>query len=112
MLLRAAASWVLGQDVPFGDAFLTMLVAGIINGIIGFGAGFIYGATTGTAEGVQIVSLILVPICFLIQAGIISGKLETDFGSACAVTFTMYVIVFVIAAIVGGAMLVLMRSTS
>ena len=111
VLLRAAASWVLGEDVPYGDAFLTMLVAGIINGAVGFTAGFVYGAATGTAEGVQIVSLILVPVSFLIQAGVISSKLETDFGAACAVTFTMYVIVFVIAAIVGGAMFLMMRPT-
>jgi hypothetical protein len=107
-VLRGAAYFVLGDHVGFGSAFVTCLVAILINGVLGFGAGFTYGAVTGSAEGSQILSLILLPITFLIQSGVISSNLDTDFGAACLVSLAMYAIWFVIGIILVGAVFVFM----
>jgi hypothetical protein len=105
-VLRAAAYFVLGDHVGFGSAFTTSLVANLINGVLGFGAGFIYGAVNGSAEGSQVLSLVILPVTFLIQSGVISSNLDTDYGAACLVSLAMYAIWFVIGIIIVGAIFV------
>lgn len=109
-ILRAAAHWALGQDVAYGDAFVAMFLASVVNFALGLGAGFAYGVITGSEEGSGMLSLIMLPIAFCVQSGVISSKLETDFGSACKVTLTMYAIYFAIIIVIGGAVFAVLRS--
>jgi len=95
-VLRGGAYMVLREHVEFGTAFMTMLVANLINAIGGFLIGFGYGAMTGSAEGAGALSLLMLPVSFLVQSGIISNSLETDYGAACLVSLAMYAIWFVI----------------
>jgi hypothetical protein len=112
VILRAAASWVLGYDVAYGDAFVTMFLASLLNFGASLGVGFAYGMVKGAEESTGILSFILLPVGFLIQSGVISSKLDTDFGSACKVTLAMYAIGFAIALLLGGIFLIFVRSTT
>jgi hypothetical protein len=105
-LLRAAAYFVLGDHVNFGTAFMTIMVGNLINCVLIVSASFMYGAVNGSAEGSQVLSLTMLPIAFLIQSGVISSNLDTDYGTACLVSLAMYAIWFVIGIILGGAIYV------
>jgi len=104
-VLRGGAYFVLREHVEFGTAFMTMLVANLINMIAGFLVGAGYGVATGSAEGSEVLSLLMLPVGFLIQSGIISNSLETDYGAACLVSLVMYVIWFLIIVVLVGILL-------
>jgi hypothetical protein len=101
-VLRGGAYFVLREHVEFGTAFMTMLVANLINMIVGFLVGAGYGVATGSGEGKEVLSLLMLPVGFLIQSGIISNSLETDYGAACLVSLVMYVIWFVVILVLVG----------
>jgi hypothetical protein len=109
VILRAVAHWVLGYDVAYGDAFVAMFLASVVNFGLGLGVGFAYGAITGSEEVPSMLSLIMLPVVFLVQSGVISSKLETDFGSACKVTLTMYAIYFAIIVVIVVAAFAVLR---
>lgn len=109
VILRAAAHWVLGQVVAFGDAFVAMFLASLLNSGLGLGVGFAYGVVTGSDQGSSMLSLIMLPVVFLVQSGVISSKLDTDFGSACKVTLTVYAIYFAIIVVIGMAAFAVLR---
>jgi hypothetical protein len=78
---------------------------GVWPGFQGFLVGAGYGVATGSGEGKEVLSLLMLPMGFLIQSGIISNSLETDYGAACLVSLVMYVIWFVIIVVLVGILL-------
>ena len=89
VILRAAAKWVEKLDVPFGNAYVTMLLAAIVNGLLGFVIGLAVGAGTQSREAVNAASLLMWPIGFCIQSGFVSSRIQIPFGRACLVSLTM-----------------------
>jgi hypothetical protein len=103
-LLRAAAQWVLGEDVPYGEAYSTMFLVSLINGFLRIGLGLAGGEGTS--------SFMMVPVSFLILSGVISSRLRTTFGAACLVALALSVITLVLFFVIGGIFFVVMRMTS
>jgi len=101
IFLRIAASWVLWEEVPFAEAYVTALLSYVINGLLGFGIGLIFGAITQAADSHHLISLLMLPIGFLVQSSVISSRLDTDYGSACLITLVMTLISFLVAVIIG-----------
>jgi hypothetical protein len=100
IVLRAATKWVVKWYVPFGEAYWTVFVSSIVNFMLGFVLSFVVGST-GSTEAVRVLQVILLPVGFLIQSGIISWRLELPFGKACLVSITMTGIVLGIALVLG-----------
>ena len=111
IVLRAASKWVAKMDVPFGRAYWTVFNCTIVNFTLGFVLGLVVGYTTGSTEAVNVLSIIMFPIGFFIQSGIISSRLKLSFGKACLVSLTMIGIVLGIALVVGLIIFLIMQAT-
>lgn len=111
ILLRAASHWVVKLDVPFGKAYWTVFIAFIVNFILGYFLGFVAAFTTGSTEVVDALSVIMLPVGFLIQSGIIGSRLKLSFGKACLVNITMIGIALGIAFAIGIFIFLLMTVT-
>ncbi len=94
IILRAATKWVLKTDTPFGEAYITFFIACLIN--------FAISVVMALLMGEDVTSLLMFPIGFLIQSGIISARLQTTFGQACQVSLAMIAVWFGIVLGVGG----------
>jgi hypothetical protein len=102
IILRAAAQWVKKIDIPFGSAFGTVLIAGVINYGIGFVFGLLIGAVApGNQIAMALLQLVLFPIGFLIQAAVISGRHSVSFGSALLIELVMWLIALAIGVVIG-----------
>lgn len=92
IILRAAAKWVEKTDVPFGSAFVTTLIILVTQLVIGGGIGFVVGSTTHSQDAVNGAALLMWPVGFCIQSGIISARMGIAFGRACLVSLAMLAI--------------------
>ena len=110
ILLRAASKWVAKLDVPFGKAYWTIFISFVVNFVLGFVLGFVVGAT-GSIEAIRVLQVILLPVGFLIQSGIISSRLELSFGKACLINITMVGIALGITLVVGLLIFLIMQAT-
>jgi hypothetical protein len=108
IILRAAVKWVKKLDIPFGSAYVTMLIAGFINYFLGFVVGAVVGmAAHGNESALIVMQLGLLPLGFLIQAAIISARHAMSFGSAVLVELAMMLITLIIGVIIGVFVLVI-----
>jgi len=108
ILLRAAAKWVLKEDIAFGSAFGTVLTFTFINFLIGF----LIGIATSSARSGEVILIATVLswiLGFFMQSWIISARHNTSFGRACLVSLTMLGIVICIAIVVLPIMYFLQR---
>ena len=101
VILRAAAKWVQKLDVGFGNAYVTVLLSVIANLVLGAIIGFSVGAATQSMDAVNAVSLLMMPVGFLIQSGIISSRLQIRFGRGCLVSLAMIGVAIGIFVVVG-----------
>lgn len=98
VILRAATYLVLGGHLPYGDAYATMFLMYIVNGVLGFAFTMLTNHLPDDTAGM--LSLATIPVSFLVQAAIIASRLEIDFGSACLISLAMMLIMVVIIVIV------------
>jgi len=112
IILRAAAKWVIKEDIAFGNAYVTVFIAYLINTVIGFIVGFAVGAATQSMEAVNAMTILMLPVGFLIQSGIIASRLKITFGKACLVSLAMIAVVIGIAIVLGGIIFVIMQLAS
>jgi hypothetical protein len=89
VLLRAAAKWVARLDVPFGKAYWTVYIAYICNFALAHLLGSAVAYDTNSIGAVNVLQVIVLPVGFLIQSGIISSRLELSFGKGCLISITM-----------------------
>ena len=89
IMLRAAAWWVEKMDVSFGDACVTVILAGITISILGFVVGLAVGAGMRSYGTVSTASLLMYPMGFLILSGFVSARIQIPFGRACLVSLIM-----------------------
>ena len=101
VILRAAAKWVQKLEVGFGNAYVTVLLSAIANLVLGAIVGFGVGAATQSMDAVNAVSLLMMPVGFLIQSGIISSRLQIPFGRGCLVSLAMIGVAIGIFLVVG-----------
>ena len=92
ILLRAAAKWVLGREVPYGQAYVTVLLPALINVVLGSILGYAIGSVTQSREAVSVVALLMLPVGFLILSIFISFQLGIPVGRACLVSIVMMAI--------------------
>ena len=112
VILRAAAKWVIKDDISFGTAYITVFLSSIICGALGFVVGIIEGSA-GMPDGSDIfLPLVMLPIVFLVHSGLISSRLSTSFKTACLITLVMIAISIGIGIIVGGIVFLVMQFTS
>jgi hypothetical protein len=106
IILRAAAKWVLEEDILFGNAYVTAFISCLNYIVIDLVVSelvvrFVVGAATQPMDVVNtIIFPIMLPVWFLIQAGIISWRLKTSFRKACLVLLAMIAMIFWILLIV------------
>ena len=96
VVLRAAAYMVSGDHLPYGEAYGTMFLSYIANGAIGFVFALALQSMTEPADGTNPLSLLMLPIAFFVQSGIISTRHETEFGPACLISLAVWLIWFAI----------------
>lgn len=101
IILRAAAKWVLKEDIAFGNAYLTALMCYLLS--VGLSIVILpIAAASGSLLAANIMTILSIPVNFLIQSSIISARLKTSFGKACLVSLMMLAIVIGIFIIVTG----------
>lgn len=88
------------MEVPYGQAYVTVLLPSLINVVLGFIVGYAVGSATQSVEAVNIASFLMHPVEFLILSGFISSRLTIPFGRACLVAFAMTAICIGIALVV------------
>jgi len=111
VILRAAAKWVEDLEIPYGEAYVTMLLSGVVNLIMGALVGFAVGFGTGSINAVQAAALLLVPVGFLIQSGFISSRHEVSFGSGFLISLLMIGIGLAIGLIIAIPLVLLILAT-
>jgi hypothetical protein len=93
IILRAAAQWVQKMDVPFRIAFVTILVSGIVNILMGInciGAVIFNSGSGPQTQDIETLARILIwPVGFLIQSGFVYLFLKIPFGRACLISLSM-----------------------
>jgi hypothetical protein len=104
IILRAAVYLVLRTHLCYGDAYSTVFLFYIANFFIGFVFAFLTNDLPD--ETASLYSWITLPIGFLVQAAILSSRLEISFGEALLVSLAMMLIVLVILVILAGIVLV------
>ena len=111
ILLRAAAQWVAKLDVPFGRAYWTVFLAFIVNFLLGYVLGFVVAFSGGSSEALTVLQVLLLPVGFLIQSGIISARLEVSFGKGCLISLVMTALVLGLALVIGVIFALVMAAT-
>ena len=96
VILREAAKWVIKEDVAYGNAYITVFLFVAFNMVIGFGVGEV-----GLWFGLKALTLLMLPVGFLIQSAIISMGLKTSFGKACLIALAMTAVIIGILIMVG-----------
>jgi hypothetical protein len=112
VILRAVAHWREKRDVPYGDAYLTMTLAGIANLLVSIVLRFAIRVAWNVELEVDSLAVLLamIPLGFVIQAGIIGARLRITFARACLVGLVMMAIALVMSLAVGVIAYVLMRT--
>jgi hypothetical protein len=102
ILLRAAAQWMKRLVIPFGSAYVTVLGAGLVNMVIGFGLGVMVGMITGGKPGSLLgLQIAMFLIGFLITAAFISSRHSVTYGDALFIEIGMFLIALAIGVILG-----------
>src|SRR5690606_24530301 len=89
VILRIAARWVLKEEIALGDACVTQIINTVVQAVLGFLVGFVVGSVTRSQDAVNIASILMLPVGFLIQSGIIATYLKVAFGKACLISLAM-----------------------
>lgn len=97
VIFRLAARWVLKKEIPLSDACSIL----VINALVQIVVGIVVGSVTRSQESVNLASISMLPVSFLIQSGIISSRLKITFGKACLVSLALMGIVLAILLVVG-----------
>lgn len=97
IVLRLAVRWVEKREIDYGTAYVTMLIGSLIQVGLGFVVGLVVGGATKSQDAVNVASLVMYPVGFLIQSGIISSRIDLRFGRACLVSLAMMAIGIAIA---------------
>ena len=105
IFLRLAASLIVRETIPFGDACVTILLAGLANAaltfVLGLGAGFVVGAA-GLPEILGLLaSLLTLPAALAVLAWLISVRHDLPFGQAALVTLLMIVLEIAAGVLIG-----------
>jgi len=104
MVLRAAAHWALRLEIEFWSAFETVFFAGLVNGAIGFAAGFAMRAAFRDRPDLLLYGqLAMLVVNFLVLSVVIRWRQELSFRQSLKVTLHMYLILLLIAAVAGAA---------
>lgn len=112
IVLRAAAKWVQKLDVPYGQAYVTVLLPSLINVVLGSIVGYVVGSATQSMDAVNVASLLRLPVGFLIASGFISSRLEIPFGRACLISLAMTAIGIGIVLVVAIPIILIITLTS
>ncbi len=108
IVFRAAMKWIEKREVPFGQAYMTMLLSGLATGILGFFLGLLVALGTGSHDAVQAAGVLMLPGGFLLQSELISLRHRLSFGRACLVSLGMAAIgILILLVLVLPALLVL-----
>ena len=110
IFLRLAASWIAKEDIPYGSAFGTVVIATILNYAIGFAVGFLAAGAGATEESFPLIQLAMLPVGILIQSAVISARHAISFGKSLLISLVMMAIMFVIVLIVVVVVMVAMGS--
>ena len=100
VILREAAKWVIKEDVAYGNAYITVFSFVAFNMVIGKVIVFCVGEV-GLSFGLKALTLLMLPVGFLIQSAIISMGLKTSFGKACLIALAMTAVIIGILIMVG-----------
>jgi len=101
IFLRAAWKWVEKEPVSYTTAVEVQMFYQFINALIRFGAIWIVMEKSGSADLAKLAFLLTTPFCFLIQAGVISRRMQISFSRASQISLIMWVIGIVILAVTG-----------
>jgi predicted neutral ceramidase superfamily lipid hydrolase len=102
MLLRAAAQWIIKEDVAFGKAYGAMFITYLINAFIGFLAGVVISSSKDPDSLILPSLAVILPVGILVQSGIITAAIPTKFKSACVISLAMFGIILGVIALVFG----------
>jgi hypothetical protein len=115
VLLRAGSKWVAGLDVPFGRAYVTVLLCGLanlgVNTVLEHLIGLALSAPAELGFTRTITTAVGLPVGLLAQAGIISARQRVSFGRAVLISLVMLLIAAVIGAVVAAIVLGVMYAT-
>ena len=104
IFLRAAAKWVLKDDVPYGQSYITVLISCLLNLVLGMGVGFAVGVSVDQSElegAARTTQLVMLPVGFLLQSAVIAKRHDATFGRAMLVTLTMFLLALAVGLVVG-----------
>jgi uncharacterized membrane protein (Fun14 family) len=62
------------MDVGFGDAYVTVLLSGLVNLALGVIVGFAVGAATQSVDAVNVAAFLMLPVNLLTQSGFVSTR--------------------------------------
>ncbi len=104
LILQAAVRWVQKLKVAYWNAYMAILLPGIVNIFLVLTFFVALGAAGKSAiarstPAIVIQILLLLLAQFLVQAGFVSSRIKIPLGRACLVTLVMDGIILVIAAI-------------
>jgi hypothetical protein len=92
VILRAALWWVEKIDAPFGDAFVTVFLATLINLGIYLVISVALAMTSSSKYVDNFASLAMTPIGFLILSHFVSSRFQIPFNRGLVVTLAMYAV--------------------
>lgn len=101
MILKIAADWVALAEVPYLRACFTVFIAYALNILLTI------PVDTGTQFLVAyhpffaLMTLVMLPVGFFVQAGVIYWRLELSFGYSILVTLAMILIAFILVLVFG-----------
>jgi hypothetical protein len=87
IILRVAAKWVQKMEVPFGNAYITILLANIVIFMVGLTVRT--GMQSQEAANTTSLSIFMLPVSFLIQSAFVNARIKIPFGRACLVSLAM-----------------------
>jgi hypothetical protein len=104
VILRAGAAWVQRKDIPYGEAYGTMVLCGIAGLIVGV---VLIPAVVAVLPldwefAARVVPLCAYPLAFFIDAGIIGARHEIPFRRAILVCLVMLAVAAALVLIVAG----------
>lgn len=105
IVLRLATKIVTKQEVGFGRAFATVLLAGALNSVVGFAVGLMVAAAAGPEVDAEsagaVAQLIMLPVGILLQAAVIAKMLRESYGVSLLIALMNLVIWIAIGVVVG-----------
>lgn len=98
ILLKISAKWVQNFDLTIGKSYKMMLVINIINMVLGFvilailaiiGVNDLLSIHISGPDAINIASIIMMPVGFLVQSKLLSSRLEIAFSRGCLISLAM-----------------------